>query len=201
LLLFMLLVSFFHVTYLPYLWRHVEADVRKLASGSEEGADSEALLALWSGVWLGFLMWFFDTPAGRHFVDGRPLVTRQLDAGWRLGSGVLLCAMVVAVNSLSERVKTRGGDRTKTRPFPTRGLLELWAGGGIFVRKSDQGRKAEEPSGSFGASVIIALLLQLCYWRWSAASLALMYCLVSSAAVLECVRMCFVYVHHKRVFG
>ena len=210
LLLCFLLTAAIRLLFLPRLWSLVRTDMQTLAAGAS-CHKGEALALGWSlfdlaSMW--FLVWLFHTRGGRTFLDGRtwflsasPTEVDRLTfwtslivqsgiavTGWRL-YGLVVSGMQAF------RV-------ARSTPYPDRSLFSLYSGGGAFKFSppvENAGPSTGGPNLAFAATVIC--LAHVFYWYWSVASLVIMLCFVITGVLSELVRMVFVYVHHKRMFG
>jgi hypothetical protein len=200
-------------SFLPNLWRHVERDMQYLREGtvSSEGQQASVWHNLVAIAWLLFGLWFFHTPAGQSFLKDRklagaaaalPLTEARLGVPVYIALVVALFALTGWLASLIERAEAVAKRIERTQAFPRPALLELWAGGGVFYRvREDSSVQRDQPAAELILTPVVVLALQLCYWRWSVASVVLMFALVTAAVVADALRVLFVYIHHKRVFG
>lgn len=203
LLLFLAIGVSTHFLFMPYLWRAVKADMEILKTHAfvEGGSNQSVWAFLWGGSWMFFFIWFFSTPAGRTFVQGRPWVG-DADAASRLIYWISLAVLMVASASIAsidmkvdERNKRMGVYRPT--PYADRGLLSLYGGGGVFY----QGTKLEGWGSVVLVEISLRLLAHFFYWYWSPASLWLMYCFLAGSVLADCCRMAFVAILHKETFG
>lgn len=206
LVLFLLIALGTHLSFLPYLWRCVDADMKVMQgreSGKKDAIPVQGMLpGLWGGGWMYFFLWFFYTMEGRTFLSGRTLfpgtVLNAPSAGHhQLFSGLglfVLVAVLIAITQIGGLKRRKLGQQRRTEPFSDRGFLSLWLGGGTFADDDD----GVSSSSTVSFPVLLAYVL---YWYWSDASLALMLCFVFAAMVADGCRMLFVYVLHSRYFG
>jgi hypothetical protein len=207
LVLFLAFGTFVHFSFLPLLWRAVEADMRYLEAkqATEEAQNGMKWLWFWSVVWLSFLLWFFHTPAGRTLLNGRhvmgyPLL-EPLRTGPYVGSAFATLMAGVALSLISDRAKALGESIARTQAFPRCGFLEAWSGGGVFFQQTPKGVQRAEPVGVLQMEFLFLFMLHTCYWYWSIASLLLMYGFVLTLIVAEAARLMYVAILHRRTFG
>jgi len=211
LLLFLLLATLVHVLFLPYLWKAVQADMAILRDErvTEQGSLQVVWLALWDGAMMFFLLWFFHTEAGQTFLESRAFGPfGELSEG---SAGLYWLALVstgaamgviqgVVHDRIDERNKATG--TTVPKPYTRLGVLDAYAGGGVFVALNDKKQAVIEDMVSVISAELAAVIVSLlCYWYWSAASVTLMMCFVAAGVLAEVARMLFVYIQHQRTFG
>jgi hypothetical protein len=200
LLLFLLLAVVSQLSFVQYLWRCVESDMKTLRDRkpAAESMPNQGIMPglVWAGGWMYFFVWFFQTPEGQTF-----LIHRTVQGGAALtdnnghhqvfgGLAVLGLIMLLALTQ-----EFYGRKAKVTVPFRDRGFWSLWQGGGTFAGKDDAGDGVTYFLG------LPILLTHILYWYWSDSSLTLMYCFLLAALMADALRMSFVYVLHKRYFG
>lgn len=212
LLLFLTLSTLVHVVFLPYLWRHVSRDMVRLREGKEGFPAGTMWIMYWGIFWLCYFLWFFQTLAGRTFLEKR-------DLGWipgltrtpltkpylmlQLYAVLPLVVLFVSFACLESRLirRDRVAGITRSRPAARRDLVSLYAGGGTFVHWVEGVPRVSLARCAFSKATLMVILCHVFYWFWSSASLVLMYCFLLAAAVSEMFRILFVYILHKRTFG
>ena len=208
LLLFFALALLGIAMFWPYLWKAVAADMRLLDEHDFDISNQEMALVLWGQVWQWLLVWFFYTDAGKTLFDGRqwfgsgsPAEVSRVLFWISLAANFLLTIGIgILGTSIDERVTVSGGGRPA--PYPDRGLLSLYKGGGIFYSREEDGTLKEETTGvMFILIPVINFVMHVFYWYWSAASILLMHTMLCAVILNEIVRMTFVYILHKRTFG
>ena len=204
LFLFVMLVPAVHLLFLPLLWKAVRADMQILAQGSCDTPNQDAWTATAAMISMWWLVWFFQTAAGRTFLTGRPCfqwspleVSRNLfwlSLAFHVGANMVTA---VVCGKIDERNKAASPPASK--PYRDRTLSNLFAGGGIFVIGRD--KYATQGGGQVILPGVTIFLAHLFYWYWSTASLILMAVCMLAVLVNEAIRMVFVYILHKRTFG
>ena len=207
LLLFSLLALVVYGLFWPHLWKAIQADMRILAERRVELPNQDVVVFLWSAVSLSALLWFFHTPAGKTFLQGREWFATgtPLDVGSRLFWFSFLFHLALFFSAHYLFLKLNAFDETLTngtpRPYTNRSLPCLFGGGGIFYRSKGNNRELHQKVSMLGMISTLSIYLHLFYWYWSRASLILMLLFTAAAALNEAVRMGFVFVQHKRTFG
>ena len=126
LLFFFCLALLVRGLYLPHLWNAVSADMGLLKTRKVEAANQDTWTFFWDIGSLSFLLWFFHTPAGQTFVNGRVIFTSLSLAGvsritfW--GSLVTVFLWFLLEYRLSEAVQSRNNAMKPTGPceYPER---------------------------------------------------------------------------------
>ena len=204
-LLMFLLAVLVRLLFLPMLWKSVKADMDLLRQGKVSESNASRWTAMWDGYSAFFLVWFFYTTAGRTFLAGRfghPAATATkmfwLSLGLSIAVGSVLGWIVFL---LAQRDKaTRPSCST---PYADRDLLNLFGGGGILFCRSTKDAEAEYAVNLppvFMESVLFFFALVF-YWYWSVVSVTIFSAFILSGVLTEIVRMVFVYILHKQVFG
>jgi hypothetical protein len=201
LLLFLSLGMITQLSFMPYLWRCVEADIKMLRDrrGGEESAPIQGGVPglFRGGGWMFFFLWFFATTEGQTCLNRRFLFGGMAlgasDGHHQIVSGLIVFGLLILLTALPEHF---GNTAKVTAPFRDRGFWSLWQGGGTF--EANKGSTVEGVTFFLGLLLLFAHLL---YWYWSEASLALMQCFLAAALMADALRVVFVYVLHKRYFG
>jgi len=218
LLLFLALGAAVHSATLHYLWKAVEANMAALREGKTGYVPRGSYWALLFCVAsLGFFLWFFDTPAGRTFLDRRQLFGIMLKTDTRglsdfspilnlfvVGAGLSIVSFFLWLD-WEERAKATGA--TKTQSFPTRDFFSLYDGGGVFVCFKTPSLELQYrvpfPFLHFagGLEITFWLIFVVARQDWQATPLILLDCFLFFALITEIFRILFVYILHKRTFG
>ena len=204
LLIFVLAVAS-HAVFLPHLWKVIQSDMKSLSEHKREGLGQSVLPVLWHQFCMWMLVWCLHTEAGRTLLEGRSWISHRLPSDVAGGlfwvSLALHVVFVFSLIGLAEAVdeKRRSCHMDGTGPFSDRGFLSLFAGGGLAL---GTGQSATD---NFGSPLLLEAALitwaHVFYWYWSIASLTTILCFTVAAVLNEAVRMCFVFVLHKRQFG
>lgn len=206
-LLMLLLALFVHALYLPSVWRDVAANMARLRDARLRPLPPYIWSILFAHLNLFVLLWFFHTPAGKTFLEGR--IAGPAGPALCVSRALYFVCLAIAVGSVAGLIqlqRTLGpapAQGPSTYVCSDRSLRSLLRGGGAFVVMLD-GRLVTFWAGevimtAFPASVVAYSLFL--YWYWSVASLTLMLCFLFGQAAMEFCRMSFVYIHHKRTFG
>ena len=212
LLLVFALAGLVRVLFLPYLWKGVRADMKifsegRVLSGSEDSRQ-DVWPVLWDMACMWLLVWFFHTPAGRTFLEGRAWLSAappsEVDRGLVWLSITAHAALTVSFGGIGSAIegKYKSLAPGRSQPYPDRSLLSLFCGGGAIVKRMQDGSlpvSAVFPPTWF--DVLLIFLAHLCYWYWSIVSLCVMLSFTVAGLLTEAARMCFVYVLHKKTFG
>ena len=211
LLVFVLAVAS-HVVFLPYLWKAVQADMKIFSEGKVLAEESGSNQGFWPFLFNTFcmwlLIWFFHTQAGRTLLEGREWLGSRAPSdtagGFFWVSLIVHLAICLPLGNLGGFiVEKKGSQADRSGPFLDRGLASLYGGGGIIVWQTKKGTLDRFSAISPVAIEILLVILpaHVLYWYWSIASLSIMLSFTIAGVLNEAVRMCFVYVLHKRTFG
>jgi len=160
LLLFVMVSVLGRLLYLPFLWEAVKVDAK--APKKREGLRQSNFAALWNLSWTWFWVWFFQTTAGKTFLEDRVWLGAQsvADANGRL----LLTSFLIA-------------------------CVATGIACGLFADDID--RKGAALAGiHMEAGVLLVLLLF--YWYWSVASLTLFLSGIAASLITELAHRLFV---------
>ena len=209
LLLVFLLAVLVRVLYLPLLWKSVKADMDLLKEGKIDVSHVTVITALWDIGSAFFLAWFFYTTAGQTFLPGRfgrpDAVATGLWFWLPLGGSIAVTGGVALLAYLVyERNKAMGPSRSV--PYADRRLLSLFGGGGVFTEPAAEGNGKVVPTDATTVTPVLMESMLFCsaymyYWYWSVASVTIFSAFILSGVLTEIVRMVFVYILHRQVFG
>lgn len=201
------------VLVLPRLWRGVQKDMeylQKTRVGEDTGADRGMAATLLGLACLFFSLWFFRTPAGRTFLHQRYLhlpgssgTVAVTDVSRLLFWVSLVGSLVMAVlqSSIDEVHLKQSGGLLETRPYQRRDLLSLYFGGGVFVYRRNGKMQIDKVVSPLAIYLVTNFFAHVVYWYWSIASEFLFASFVLTALLIECCRVLFVFILHKRTFG
>ena len=208
LLLFILISVGVHGLFLPHLWKSVGRDIEHLQEGTPWHATRGFLATCFATGSRFFFLWFFGTPAGRTFIEGRRLLwIAPITEGSRLLYWGLLMVTIslpwFVLEALEKKVdRTNEGTRApRSQAHERRNFLTLYAGGGVFTYQADGDTGICGCEGVLTKETLFVSVPLVFYWYWSAASLTLMWCFVCAAVLFEAARLGFVHIQHKRTFG
>lgn len=204
LLLFIVLALIVNFLVLPHLWNTIKGDINILIEGRLETQGQDIMVNLWDLFCLIFLLFFFNSNAGRTFLADRYFfeLIKPVEfnlAVFLISLAIILFSMITTSNYLDRfRTELEKSGATSSQPYLDRNLLSLYQGGGIYVGANGD---PQPISGLLFVPIFVIFCAHVFYWNWSVASLVLMHCFILSAAVYEIIRMGFVYIQHKKAFG
>ena len=205
LLLVFLLAVLVRVLYLPLLWKSVKADMDLLRQGKAGASKALWMTVLWDVGSALFLAWLFYTTAGRTFLAGRSGHPDTAATGMFWLSLVWSIAAIIGIGWIGMRIykKDLAIGASCPEPYTDRGLLSLFGGGGVFFipGKEGKGGVVDDNVPPVMSESIFFFLAYVFYWHWSVASVAIFSVFILSGVLTEIVRMIFVYILHKQVFG
>ena len=204
LLLVFLLAVLVRILYLPLLWKSVKADMDLLRQGKAGASKASMLTVIWDVGSAFFLVWFFHTAAGRTFLARRSLGPDVVATGLFWFSLVWSGAAVMGCDRMNSLLNQRNKAIAPScsAPYADRGLLSLFGGGGVFYTPGEEGEEGVVNNAPMvGIESRFFFLAHVFYWYWSIASVTIFSAFILSGVLTEIVRMVFVYILHKQVFG
>lgn len=210
LILFTCLTFSIRLFLLSYLWKAVKMDMEILAH-TTAGEEEKRIMLLGSRfasvTFLGFWLWFFTTPSGEGLLTGRCMlgideITETYSANLEGFAILVIAALLATTMRLGFRMMDRaaGGSEKGSQPYPTRGFLNLYAGGGRFRDESGSLPSFRTLFSPLVCELLIWISL-LSYGHWPVPLVILVLSFVSGAVAVEGCRLLFVAVLHKRTFG
>ena len=193
--------------FVPYVWKCVKADMANLRSRKISQANQSMVPVLWDIGLMWFLVWFFHGEAGRTLLEGRCGIGSALPSETHRGlfwACLVVCTFLPGImGGLEDRVKRRNQMvmPSSPQPYPDRGFLSLYGGGGVFFEGGERGPKIEESVRVVVGEAAAIAFAHWVYWYWSVVSEFLFIAFLLTAVATEAVRMLFVYILHKRTFG